>query len=462
MVARLQTRPQAMTLVDASGVSPFTHDEAWALAARLSPRTQIRVAGRDASGTVLNEYDRLWPLNEPAPTTTWAMLLADDSLRYRWLAFDFDASSGNAKKDASTMAHWLAELNVPHLVCISGPSGGRHIWVHLDSPTDASVIRLVADLARSLLPSLDITPLANPSSGCLRPPGAPHRAGGQSTPVGDLRYITEHSASEEFLDELIALLYDLGAEVPVREIAPAKGMITGADGHPKIRGQKRPLSMHAHGALHGSPGADASHTLFVALTGCARARWALSDVREHLEVAGGLEYVRTRRVGQVPSGAAGVEAGSGAHEAVDARSSLGRREPDTAHRGRLRVSLAARPRHRQRPTGPGGRRRPPRPLDDPEPARRRLTRTAGSPRCDQSLHAAVGQACRRSRRAAPCARHRLRPHHGSCRSPRSRRGRPVDPESWCRGGSERPAIPACGAVFHRGIWIRPDTSVYAP
>lgn len=298
MVSRLLTRSQAMTIVDPSGVSPFTHDEAWALAGRLSPRTHIRVAGRDASGAIINEYDRLWPLDENAPTTTWAMLLADDSLRYRWLAFDFDSSSGNAKKDASTMAHWLMELNVPHLVCVSGPSGGRHIWVRLDAPSDARVIRLVADLTRSLLPSLDITPLTNPASGCLRPPGAPHRSGGQSTPVGDLRYITEHSADEAFLDELIAMLYDLGAEVPVRESAPVKGIVTGADGHPTIRGQKRALSVHAQDALFGEPGPDASHTLFVALTGCARARWTLSDVREHLDVAGGLEYVRTRRVGK--------------------------------------------------------------------------------------------------------------------------------------------------------------------
>ena len=298
MVSRTQLRSRAMTLADPSGVSPFTHDEAWALAARLSPRAQIRVAGRDAAGAIINEYDRLWPLSETAPTTTWAMLLADDSLRYRWLGFDFDASAGNAKNDASTMAHWLIELNVPHLVCVSGPSGGRHVWVRLDTPAEARVVRLVADLTRSLLPSLDITPLTNPASGCLRPPGAPHRAGGQSTPVGDLRYITDHAAGEEFLDELISLLYDLGAEVPVRESAPAKGVVTGNDGHPKIRGPKRALSMAVQDILFGEPGEDASHTLFTVLTGCARSRWSLADVREHLTIAGGLEYVRTRRVGK--------------------------------------------------------------------------------------------------------------------------------------------------------------------
>lgn len=298
MVARIYARSRALTLDDASGVSPFTHEEAWALAGRLSPRTQIRVAGRDAAGAIINEYDRLWPLDENPPTTTWAMLLADDSLRYRWLGFDFDASSGNAKKDASTMTHWLVELNIPHLVCISGPSGGRHIWIRLETPTDARIIRLVAELTRSLLPSLDITPLTNPASGCLRPPGAPHRAGGQSAPVGDLRYITDHAAGAESIDELIALLYDLGAEVPVKEVAPIKGVVTGPDGHPKIRGQKRALSMLTQDVLYGGPGTDASHTLFTALTGCARARWSLSDVREVLDVAGGLEYVRTRRVGK--------------------------------------------------------------------------------------------------------------------------------------------------------------------
>ena len=293
MVARTADTTATVTF----GVSPYTHEQAWALAGRLSPRPVIRVAARAATGEILNEYDRLWPLNEPAPTTTWAMLLADDDHRFVYLCFDFDSSSGNAARDADKMSYWLNELNVPHLVCVSGPTGGRHIWVRLDEPTDATVVRELAQLAKSLLPSLDTKPLLNPAAGCVRPPYAPHRVHGYSDPQGSLTLIEEHSAPEEFPQQLRELLEDLGAELPAVETAPVHGMVVDKDGHPRLRGVKRPLSMKMDAVLHAAPGPDASYTLAQVLAACADAHWSYRDVAALAATAPALEHVRTRRVG---------------------------------------------------------------------------------------------------------------------------------------------------------------------
>jgi len=293
MVARTTDTNTGMTF----GVSPYTREEAWAIARRLSPRSVIRIAARAATGEILNQYDAVADLNGPAATTTWAMLLADDDHRFAYLCFDFDSAAGNAARDADKMSYWLNELNVPHLVCISGPTGGRHIWVRLDEPTDATVVRELAQLTKSLLPSLDTQPLLNPAAGCVRPPYAPHRAHGYSNPQGSLTLIEEHAAPEEFPRQLRELLEDLGAELPVVETTPVRGMVVDEDGHPRLRGVKRPLSMKMDAVLHAAPGPDASYTLAQVLAACADAHWSYRDVAALAATAPALEHVRTRRVG---------------------------------------------------------------------------------------------------------------------------------------------------------------------
>ena len=89
--------------------------------------------------------------------------------------------AGESHDDARRLSLWLDELNIEHLVTVSGPSGGRHVWIALEEATDPHLIRELADLAGSLLPSLDKSPLSNPDTGCVRPPGAPHRHGGGSS-----------------------------------------------------------------------------------------------------------------------------------------------------------------------------------------------------------------------------------------------------------------------------------------
>ncbi|MFL2002070.1 TOTE conflict system archaeo-eukaryotic primase domain-containing protein [Microbacterium sp. A1-JK] len=297
MITRNSARARALTLETATGVSPYSLDEVWALTRRLSPRPQVRVAARDASGEILNEYDRLWPLNEEPPSTTWAMLLADEDHRFTYLCFDFDTTSGNVLHDSARLVYWLEQLNIPHLLCISGPGGGRHVWVHLEEPAEADRVLLLAKMAKQLLPSLDIQPLTNAAAGCVRPPYAPHRAGGYSDPQGDLRFLTEHAAGPEAVSQLTELFVEAGAELVLPKTALPHNVVEDSNGHPRMRGPKRRLSQRMEDVLFGPAGNDPSYTLARLLIACANVRWSYDDIYAHVESTDSFEHARSKRRG---------------------------------------------------------------------------------------------------------------------------------------------------------------------
>lgn len=287
------------------GVSPewrtrhhdLEHDQAWALLRALSPRDVVRVASLvDRDGTILNEYDREWSTGNLAPSTPWAMYLSGDLQNYDYLVFDLDASHGNAVRDAGKLSLWLDELRIDHLVAESGPTGGRHIWIRLADPIPAAEIKQLSQLAKQLLPSLDVRPLQNPRTGCVRPPGSPHRYGGASRPLGALAPLTDRSADAESIDALRDFLVDIGAELPVATPAVAHG-INHTAGSTYVAGDRRELTP-ATAALLTAPVSfheDASLRLATVLAGMANAHWQLVDVERHVTSSPAFEHVRTVR-----------------------------------------------------------------------------------------------------------------------------------------------------------------------
>ncbi|MCW1006871.1 hypothetical protein OJ594_10990, partial [Streptococcus anginosus] len=102
----------------------------------------------DIDGELLNEYAGSRRLSLDAPATPWAMYLAGPDRRYRFLAFDLDAKGGRTAADADRDAHALAatlhEAGLPPVICESGPSGGRHVWVGLADSVDPETVATLA------------------------------------------------------------------------------------------------------------------------------------------------------------------------------------------------------------------------------------------------------------------------------------------------------------------------------
>lgn len=244
-------------------------------------------------GEILNDYSGSdWPLRSDPPTTPWAMYLSGDRENFDYLCFDLDSSRGNSHYDAGRLSHWLDELNVPHLTCVSGPTGGRHVWIGLADPIPAAQVKLLGQLAKQLLPSLDPTPLMNPATGCVRPPGTPHRLGGVSVAQGPLTPLTNPAVFADSIDNLTQFLLDAGAEIPTLATALLRGMTVDADGHTHIAGPKRALSARIAAMLDEAPAADTSYTLATVLAGCANARWRYADVLAIVN-SPALEHIRT-------------------------------------------------------------------------------------------------------------------------------------------------------------------------
>ena len=175
----------SLTVPERSRLASETPRACLDLTAAMSPRPFVRVADVLADGSIANSYSCTSPLDGIDPAVPWAVLLADTAGCFRLLAFDFDAKPPQAVGAAAAHEQECSELltrhDIPHVVCASGPGGGRHVWIALAEHAPAETVRELASLAAAAWPSLDVTPLMNPATGCVRPPGAPHRNGGRST-----------------------------------------------------------------------------------------------------------------------------------------------------------------------------------------------------------------------------------------------------------------------------------------
>ncbi len=286
---------------------PLSRADAWALTGALSPRRLVRVADVDAYGQVVNTYTRRARTGGPPPGAPWAVYLADEAGAFRLLAFDFDAGKGDPAADAATFCGWLELAGLPHVLACSGPSGGRHVWLALTDGLAAGTVDVLARLVRARLPSLDIAPLANPVTGCVRPPGAPHRAGGVSRVLaGDLSTLTTPTVTAAGVARLLEQLAGHHPE-PQTPVDPVAGLPVDRGGRLYLPGVRRELPPASATALAGDAAAagnanaaDASAVLRRVLAGAAAARWRCADVAALAAVAGrspGLEHLRSQGQG---------------------------------------------------------------------------------------------------------------------------------------------------------------------
>ena len=272
---------------------------AWELTRAVSPRPLVRVADVDAYGTVVNTYTRRARTAGARPDAPWAVYLTDQTGGFRLLAFDFDAAKGDPAADAATLCGWVEHAGLPHLLTRSGPTGGRHVWLALAEAVDAGTVDTLARLVRARLPSLDIAPLSNPVTGCVRPPGAPHRDGGSSTVLtGDLSALTVPTVAAADVTRLVEVLADGQRPDPVAPLDPAAPLPTDRAGRLYLPGVRRQLPAGSAQALQADAAAvDANRVLCRVLNGAATARWRCADIAGLVAHCPGLEHVRSQGQG---------------------------------------------------------------------------------------------------------------------------------------------------------------------
>lgn len=277
-------------------------DVAWHLTGQLSPRAAARVAVPDIDGQLSNDYAGSRQLATPAPAAPWAMHLAGSDRRFRHLAFDFDAKGTHTPDDAHDAATQVAArlhaAGLQPVICASGPSGGRHVWASLADSVDPDTVATLARLLKAEHPCLDIAPLTNPATGCVRPPGAPHRHGGVSEVLsGQIQHLLTPVATGEQVRELVQ---QLAAETTTTTAPASSPGPLPVDEHGRLHlpGPRRALPVKSAQALQEDAACgDASAVLWRVLIGAAAAHWRWADIAELVGSAPGLEHVRSIREG---------------------------------------------------------------------------------------------------------------------------------------------------------------------
>lgn len=288
------------------GVSPHPpttpqQPDPWLLTQTISPRPTVRVATVDAYGEILNQYASTQRVGPTPPETPWAINLTGPDRTFRLLCFDHDAktpgAAAAAARDAEVTAGLLAHAGLEPVVCASGPGGGRHVWTALAEPVDAETVATLARLTKHLCPTLDLSPLTNAAAGCVRPPGAPHRAGGASEVIAGSVAALIHPTGTAA--QVRAVLEDVAQRIETAEPAHVpdarRPLPVDAHRHRYLPGPRRPLPRTSAAALDEDAAmGDASAVLWRILLGAAASRWRYEDVAALIDRPG-MAHVRSAR-----------------------------------------------------------------------------------------------------------------------------------------------------------------------
>lgn len=275
-----------------------------------APRGRVRCDVRTESGEWAHRYDDEERVTAHPPSGPYALYLADERGRFRFVVFDLDAKAGGAeqvREDAAFLAEHLDAAGLAYLVAASGSPGGIHLWVPVVDPravgAPAHLVARIAHAAGHRCPSVDKSALLNPVTGCVRPPGAPHRNGGYSRliePRDPMAAAAYADAAPNTLARLERFAEALGP-VPVEEDPDTAAGTGGVIDTAAVRlvGRRREMTPATAALLAQAPEADASAHLARILTGLALSRWSLADVlTEFAErpAAPGWAHVRTQAV----------------------------------------------------------------------------------------------------------------------------------------------------------------------
>lgn len=132
----------------------------------------------------------------------------------RMLVFDLDATRGGPQAvlaDCANILGWLKACGGRAIVDHS-TSGGCHVLVPLDRAVKLDTLRAVLSAAARQCPTLDVSPMLNPASGCITVPGAACKQGGHRRLLGLLSDAVDVLQHPNPTSVLVDLQTHLGAE----------------------------------------------------------------------------------------------------------------------------------------------------------------------------------------------------------------------------------------------------------
>lgn len=281
----------------------------------IAPRGRARVDQWDSRlGTWAHAYEREIVLGERMPRAPFAIYLTDVAGRYRLLAFDLDArgeGDGQLWADAYVLEGLLDAAGLRYVIAKSGPGPGLHFWAAVPDGVAKELVEAIARAAAARLLRLDTSPLMNARTGCVRPPGAPHRDGGHSrvlypATVAEVADVLRTGNPPERIEHLAQLLDAHPTTGPSREPEPtSRRPVVRERGGVRIVGTRGRLSSDVERLLQQQPAPGRGHAVVAAIcTRLALARWSYADFAALVEAnanAPGLEHLRSqghRRTGR--------------------------------------------------------------------------------------------------------------------------------------------------------------------
>lgn len=207
------------------------------------------------------------------------------------LHLDLDASRGGIEavdRDHARLIGWLDARGARYVTDVS-PSGGRHIYVPFAERVPMGVARELVEALATSHPTLDASPHRSLRTGCIRPPGAVHRAGGHqqlTMRLADAYDVLRRPNAPRVLASIVGALREQVAAWRAQQTAdattaPVLEPDEGAD-RPRRALSARLREIAETASWDTARYASPSEARQAVITGAAAAGWTLADVTVRL------------------------------------------------------------------------------------------------------------------------------------------------------------------------------------
>lgn len=248
----------------------------------------MRIGRRTARGTLEYRTRDERALTEVLPSAPAAVRIYGPDGCCTALHLDLDVSRGGwlaVEADCDRLMAWLHEHGA-RMVTDRSPSGGRHIYVPFATRVPFEVARELVEALASWNPTLDAGPHRSLTTGCIRPPGAVHKAGGHqelTMPLAAAYDVLRRRNPVEVLEQLRAAM---GAEIAAwratQSTPDAPADLTGDSPAPAGVLSRRLQAIAVTGVYDTVRYASASEARQAVVSGAVAAGWSLAHVAVRL------------------------------------------------------------------------------------------------------------------------------------------------------------------------------------